>query len=217
MAQLLFAKNQINVKIVYYGPAGAGKTTSFYMIVGLVPPNGGQVLFEGNDVTKMPMYQRARLGMGYLPQEESIFRKLTVEQNIMAVMETLKIPRKEKIERCNELLERFDPAPGGDLDAITRKAAARDPVERYGSVESLAEAFAAERARGGLFFDHAGRSAFVLRNEIAAMYRSGSEEVQEVEEKEEAQEVVRRPPRRCARGRPRLRLTLGRRGAELAR
>ena len=89
------------------GPNGAGKTTSFYMIVGLVPPNGGRVMFNGNDVTRMPMYQRARLGMGYLPQEESIFRKLTVEENIMAVMETLKIPRKEKVARCNELLERF--------------------------------------------------------------------------------------------------------------
>jgi lipopolysaccharide export system ATP-binding protein len=89
------------------GPNGAGKTTSFYMIVGLVPPNGGQVLFNGNDVTSMPMYQRARLGMGYLPQEESIFRKLTVEENIMAVMETLDLPRKVRQERCNELLERF--------------------------------------------------------------------------------------------------------------
>lgn len=89
------------------GPNGAGKTTSFYMIVGLVPPNGGQVLFNGSDVTSMPMYKRARLGMGYLPQEESIFRKLTVEENIMAVMETLDIPRKEKLERCQELLERF--------------------------------------------------------------------------------------------------------------
>lgn len=89
------------------GPNGAGKTTSFYMIVGLVPPNGGQVLFDGNDVTSMPMYKRARLGMGYLPQEESIFRKLTVEQNIMAVMETMKLSRKEKKARCNELLERF--------------------------------------------------------------------------------------------------------------
>jgi len=89
------------------GPNGAGKTTSFYMIVGLVPPNGGKVRFAGHDVTHRPMYQRARLGMGYLPQEESIFRKLTVEQNIMAVLETLKIPRKEKKARCEELLERF--------------------------------------------------------------------------------------------------------------
>jgi len=89
------------------GPNGAGKTTSFYMIVGLVPPNGGQVLFNGNDVSSMPMYQRARLGMGYLPQEESIFRKLTVEENIMAVLETLDISRKERQSRCQELLERF--------------------------------------------------------------------------------------------------------------
>ncbi|MEA3188070.1 MAG: lipopolysaccharide export system ATP-binding protein, partial [Chthoniobacter sp.] len=64
------------------GPNGAGKTTSFYMIVGLVRPNGGRVFFEGKDVTDMPMFKRARMGMGYLPQEESIFRKLTVEDNI---------------------------------------------------------------------------------------------------------------------------------------
>ncbi|MBU6179645.1 MAG: LPS export ABC transporter ATP-binding protein [Verrucomicrobia bacterium] len=89
------------------GPNGAGKTTSFYMIVGLVPPNGGQVLFNGHDVTTMPMYQRARLGMGYLPQEESIFRKLTVEENLLAVLETLDLPRTERLARCQELLERF--------------------------------------------------------------------------------------------------------------
>ncbi|MEQ1841918.1 MAG: LPS export ABC transporter ATP-binding protein [Verrucomicrobiales bacterium] len=89
------------------GPNGAGKTTSFYMIVGLVPPNGGQVMFNGTDVTAMPMYLRARLGMGYLPQEESIFRRLTVEENLMAVVETLNLPRKEAVGRVQELLERF--------------------------------------------------------------------------------------------------------------
>lgn len=89
------------------GPNGAGKTTSFYMIVGLVPPNDGTVMFNGVNVTKMPMYKRARLGMGYLPQEESHFRKLTVEENIMAVMQTMKYSRKEKKARCEELLERF--------------------------------------------------------------------------------------------------------------
>src|SRR5947209_7682136 len=67
------------------GPNGAGKTTSFYMIVGLVRPNGGRVFFSGTDVTNYAMYKRARLGMGYLPQEESIFRKMTVEQNILAI------------------------------------------------------------------------------------------------------------------------------------
>lgn len=89
------------------GPNGAGKTTTFYMIVGLVPPNGGKVFFNGRDATSMAMYQRARLGMGYLPQEESIFRKLTVEQNIMAVMETMDLSKAEKQERLDGLLERF--------------------------------------------------------------------------------------------------------------
>ena len=75
------------------GPNGAGKTTSFYMIVGLVRPNSGRVFFSGEDVTHYPMHKRARLGMGYLPQEESIFRKMTVEQNIMAILETLSLSK----------------------------------------------------------------------------------------------------------------------------
>ena len=89
------------------GPNGAGKTTTFYMIVGLVRPNGGRVLFEGEDVTNHPMYRRARMGMGYLPQEESIFRKLTVEENIMAILETLPINKRERKSRCEELLAQF--------------------------------------------------------------------------------------------------------------
>ncbi|NRB75261.1 MAG: LPS export ABC transporter ATP-binding protein [Verrucomicrobiales bacterium] len=102
---------EINVRageiVGLLGPNGAGKTTSFYMIVGLVPPNGGSVQFDNKDVTELPMYQRARLGMGYLPQEESIFRKLTVQENIMAVMETLDLSKKERKARTEELLERF--------------------------------------------------------------------------------------------------------------
>ena len=89
------------------GPNGAGKTTSFYMIVGLVKPNDGRVTFTGENVTREPMYKRARLGMGYLPQEESIFRKLTVRQNIMAIMETMDLPRSEKDDRCQGLMKRF--------------------------------------------------------------------------------------------------------------
>lgn len=89
------------------GPNGAGKTTSFYMIVGLVQPNGGHVYFNGQEVTQKPMYQRARMGMGYLPQEESIFRKLTVEQNIMAILETLSLSKAERKSRCEELLSQF--------------------------------------------------------------------------------------------------------------
>ena len=89
------------------GPNGAGKTTSFYMIVGLVRPNSGRVVFSGRDVTRYPMYKRARLGMGYLPQEESIFRKMTVEQNIMAILETLSISKAERKNRCEQLLHQF--------------------------------------------------------------------------------------------------------------
>ena len=89
------------------GPNGAGKTTSFYMIVGLVRPNSGRVQFFSEDVTNYPMYKRARLGMGYLPQEESIFRKMTVEQNIMAILETLPLTKYERRQRCAELLHQF--------------------------------------------------------------------------------------------------------------
>lgn len=89
------------------GKNGAGKTTSFYMIVGLVRPHSGRVVFEEKDITDYPMYRRARMGMGYLPQEESIFRKLTVEQNIMAILETLSISRHERKSRCDELLTQF--------------------------------------------------------------------------------------------------------------
>ena len=90
------------------GPNGAGKTTSFYMTVGLVRPNGGTVRFKSEEVTDMPMYRRARLGMGYLSQEPSIFRRMTVEQNVMAILETLPLSRRERRERkgrTSEILE----------------------------------------------------------------------------------------------------------------
>lgn len=87
------------------GPNGAGKTTSFYMVMGLVRPDEGSVKFRGVDVTRMPMYLRARLGMGYLAQEPSIFRKLTVEENIMAILQTLDISNSERHERCEALME----------------------------------------------------------------------------------------------------------------
>ena len=89
------------------GPNGAGKTTSFYMIVGLVRPDYGNVLFDSGDVTNLPMHIRARLGIGYLPQEESIFRKLTVYENIMAILETMNYSRTEMVDRCHSLMKRF--------------------------------------------------------------------------------------------------------------
>ena len=89
------------------GPNGAGKTTVFYMITGLVPADNGQITIDGRDVTRLPMYRRARLGIGYLPQEASIFRGLTVEQNIMAVLELVEPNRKMRKEQLDSLLEEF--------------------------------------------------------------------------------------------------------------
>jgi lipopolysaccharide export system ATP-binding protein len=89
------------------GKNGAGKTTTFYMIVGLVPPTLGHVFMGEEDVTHMPMYRRARRGIGYLPQEESIFRKLTVEENLLAILETLPMTEDEREIRCDELLKDF--------------------------------------------------------------------------------------------------------------
>ncbi len=87
------------------GPNGAGKTTTFYMTVGLVSPDKGRVLLGDLDITGMPMYERARLGISYLPQEPSVFRKLTVEQNVRSILEFLAIPEDELRSRLNELLE----------------------------------------------------------------------------------------------------------------
>ena len=89
------------------GPNGAGKTTSFYIMVGLIHPDSGRVLLDGQDLTDMPMYQRARMGISYLPQEPSIFRKLTVEENILAVLETLPLDRSQRRDRLEELLEKL--------------------------------------------------------------------------------------------------------------
>jgi lipopolysaccharide export system ATP-binding protein len=87
------------------GPNGAGKTTTFYMIVGLVPPTSGRVLLEGRDLTRMRMHERARHGIGYLPQEASVFRKLTVEENILAITEAIDVPRRERADRVRQHLE----------------------------------------------------------------------------------------------------------------
>jgi len=89
------------------GANGAGKTTTFYMLVGLEHPEKGNILLNGQDVTNLPMYLRARLGVGYLPQEPSIFRKMSAEQNILAVLETMKMPRAERFARLDELMEEF--------------------------------------------------------------------------------------------------------------
>lgn len=103
--------NGVNVEVAagevvgLLGPNGAGKTTTFYMIVGLVPATGGSVFLDGTEITRSPMYKRARLGIGYLPQEASVFRKLTVEENIRAIAETLPLGRKDRDALVHRHLE----------------------------------------------------------------------------------------------------------------
>ena len=89
------------------GPNGAGKTTTFYMLVGMIRPTAGIVFLDDREITREPMYKRARMGIGYLSQEASVFRKLTVEENILAILELTRFPRAERRARCGRLMEDF--------------------------------------------------------------------------------------------------------------
>lgn len=111
------------------GPNGAGKTTSFYMIVGMVRPDGGRVFLDQNDITRMPMYQRARKGVGYLPQEASTFRKLTVRQNVTAISETLPISKEKQQERASALLQELGIAHLSDQRASVLSGGERRRLE----------------------------------------------------------------------------------------
>ena len=111
------------------GPNGAGKTTSFYMVMGLIRPDAGRIVFRDVDITHIPMYRRARMGMGYLAQEPSIFRKLTVEENILAILETLAISRAERKQRCEQLLDELDLARLRKQKAMTLSGGERRRLE----------------------------------------------------------------------------------------
>ena len=111
------------------GPNGAGKTTTFYMIVGLIRPDSGNVFLDGEDITSCPMYVRARKGIGYLPQEASIFRKLTVEENILAILETLPLTMSERKRTLRELLEELNIGHLADRKAYNLSGGERRRVE----------------------------------------------------------------------------------------
>jgi lipopolysaccharide export system ATP-binding protein len=111
------------------GPNGAGKTTTFYMIVGLVRPDSGRIGFQGYDITRVPVYKRARMGIGYLAQEPSIFRKLTVAENVMAILETLNISLQERQIRLKALLEELDIAKLANQKAYTLSGGERRKLE----------------------------------------------------------------------------------------
>jgi lipopolysaccharide export system ATP-binding protein len=111
------------------GPNGAGKTTTFYMVVGLARPDSGRVSLDEEDLTPLPMYQRARRGIGYLPQEPSVFRKLTVEQNVLAILETLGLPSSEMRQRARQLLEELGIAGLARQPAYTLSGGERRRLE----------------------------------------------------------------------------------------
>lgn len=111
------------------GPNGAGKTTTFYMIVGLVKPENGKIIFRGEDITRLPVYKRARMGLGYLAQEASVFRKLSVWDNVMAILETMPMSRKERRARAEELLSPFDLMKVAKQPAYTLSGGERRKLE----------------------------------------------------------------------------------------
>ena len=111
------------------GPNGAGKTTTFYMILGLAKPNSGQVLFDNRDITHYPMYRRARLGLGYLAQAPSIFSKLSVRDNVLAILQTLGISKKEQFSRLESALEELNLAPLATQKAYTLSGGERRKLE----------------------------------------------------------------------------------------
>ncbi len=111
------------------GPNGAGKTTTFYMILGLAKPNRGKVLLDSKDITRYPMYRRARMGLGYLAQAPSIFSKLSVRDNIMAILQTLKIPKKEQLQRLEAALEELNLAHLANQKAYTLSGGERRKLE----------------------------------------------------------------------------------------
>ncbi|MBQ3287822.1 MAG: LPS export ABC transporter ATP-binding protein [Kiritimatiellae bacterium] len=186
------------------GPNGAGKTTTFYMIVGLVRPEAGKVEFRGEDITRLPVYRRARMGLGYLAQEASVFRRLTVWENVMAILETLPLGRKERAARAEELLAPFDLMKVAKQPAYTLSGGERRKLEiaralvRHPAILMLDEPFAgvdplsvneiqdivrglAEKGLGIVITDHNVRETLSVVNRAYLVYdgrllREGSSE-----------------------------------------
>ena len=177
------------------GPNGAGKTTSFYMIVGMVRPESGHIFLDDIEMTDKPMYKRARLGIGYLPQEASIFRKLSVEDNIMAILETQGMKRSERKRRLEELLEEFKithirktksmSCSGGERRRLEiARALASDPSfllldEPFAGIDPIAVADIQsiisglkERGMGVLITDHNVRETLSITDRAYIMYKS---------------------------------------------
>ncbi|WP_034057575.1 LPS export ABC transporter ATP-binding protein [Lacinutrix jangbogonensis] len=196
------------------GPNGAGKTTSFYMIVGLIKPNGGNIFLEGTNITKYPMYKRAQNGIGYLAQEASVFRKLSIEDNILSVLQLTKLSKKEQLHKMESLIEEFslghirksrgDLLSGGERRRTEiARALATDPSfilldEPFAGVDPVAVediqriiARLAKKDIGILITDHNVQETLAITDRTYLMFEGGILKAGEPEELA-ADEMVRK-------------------------
>ncbi|MDW8089877.1 MAG: LPS export ABC transporter ATP-binding protein [Meiothermus sp.] len=180
--------------VALFGPNGAGKTTTFYMLVGFIEPNAGQIRLGGRDVTRLPMYKRARLGLGYLPQEPSAFRRMTALENLLAVLEFQPLARKERLERAMALLEELGIAHLKDKYAYTLSGGERRRLEiaralctnpdfilldepftgvdpkNVRDIQKLISELRERRGVGIFITDHAVRETLAIADRIYLMY-----------------------------------------------
>lgn len=180
--------------VALFGPNGAGKTTTFYMLVGFVRPNGGRILLRGEDVTRLPMHKRARLGLGYLPQEPSAFRRMTVLENLLAILEHQPLPKKERHDTALRLLEEFHIDHLRDKYAYTLSGGERRRLEiaralttnpdfilldepftgvdpkNVGDIQTLIQELRAKRGLGVFITDHSVRETLAITDRVYLMY-----------------------------------------------
>lgn len=180
--------------VALFGPNGAGKTTTFYMLVGFVRPNGGRILLRGEDVTRLPMHKRARLGLGYLPQEPSAFRRMTVLENLLAILEHQPLPKKERFDTALGLLEEFHIDHLKDKYAYTLSGGERRRLEiaralttnpdfilldepftgvdpkNVGDIQTLIQELRAKRGLGVFITDHSVRETLAITDRVYLMY-----------------------------------------------
>ncbi len=180
--------------VALFGPNGAGKTTTFYMLVGFVRSNGGRILLRGEDVTRLPMHKRARLGLGYLPQEPSAFRRMTVLENLLAILEHQPLPKKERFDTALGLLEEFHIDHLKDKYAYTLSGGERRRLEiaralttnpdfilldepftgvdpkNVGDIQALIQELRAKRGLGVFITDHSVRETLAITDRVYLMY-----------------------------------------------
>jgi lipopolysaccharide export system ATP-binding protein len=180
--------------VALFGPNGAGKTTTFYMMVGFVKPDSGTIHLSGGDITRLPMHQRARLGLGYLPQEPSAFRKMTAKDNLLAILEYQKLTEAQRQQKADELLEEFQLTRLADKPAYTLSGGERRRLEIARSlttnpdfilldepftgvdpksvreIQRLIRELREKRGIGVFITDHAVRETVALTDRVYLMY-----------------------------------------------